>query len=98
MTKRVHDELMAGLQEALAYSKGRRTGAKAHKVKVRQVDVKKARTALRLSQSEFATTFGVSVKTVQNWEQGERTPRGAALVLLNVIERNPNAVQEAIRA
>lgn len=98
MTKRAHDKIMAGLQDAISYSEGKRSAAKTHRVKVREVDVKKARAALSLSQSEFAATFGVSLKTVQNWEQGERSPRGAARVLLNVIEHNPKAVQAAISA
>lgn len=97
MSKRVYNEIMEGLQEAIAYSRGEKTAAKAHRVKVREVNVKKARGALNLTQDQFAAAFGVSLKTVQNWEQGQREPRGAARVLLNVIERNPKAVQEAIR-
>jgi len=98
MTKRVHDEIMSGLQDAIAYSKGKHAGSKTHRVKVREVDVRKARTSLKLTQEQFAQAFGVSPQTIRNWEQGQRQPRGAALVLLNVIERNPKAVRDAISA
>ena len=74
MSKRVHDEIMSGLQDAIAYSEGKRTGAKTHRVKVREVDVNKARLALKLTQQEFADTFGVSPQTIRNWEQGQRKP------------------------
>ena len=45
-----------------------------------------------LSQSRFATLLGVSVRTLQDWEQGRRAPSGAARTLLLVAERNPRAL------
>jgi putative transcriptional regulator len=45
-----------------------------------------------LSQSEFAALLGVSVKTLQNWEQGRRSPHGAARVLLHVAEKHPDVL------
>src|SRR5262249_50700195 len=59
-------------------------------------DVKAVRASLRASQSEFALMIGVSVATLQNWEQGRRTPDGPALALLRVAARNPKAVAEAL--
>lgn len=49
------------------------------------------------SQKEFADLFGVSLRTLQQWEQGRRSPQGAAQVLLKVISYNPKIVQEALR-
>ena len=60
-------------------------------------DIKRIRRRLELSQSEFAELFGLSVRTVENWEQGRREPEGPALVLLRVIERNPDAVLDALK-
>ncbi len=60
-------------------------------------NVRKVREKLNLSQSEFAAKFGFSAACVRNWEQGRNSPAGAARVLLAVIERNPQAVEEAIR-
>jgi putative transcriptional regulator len=49
-----------------------------------------------LTQEQFAARFGFSVATLRHWERGDRNPQGAALVLLNVIERDPNAVMRAL--
>lgn len=58
--------------------------------------VAEIREQLGLSQSEFASLLGVSVRTLQDWEQGRRVPSGAARTLLLVAERNPKAVLEVI--
>ena len=62
----------------------------------RPVDIRAIRERLGLSQSEFALMIGVSVSTLQNWEQGRRTPEGPARALLKVVEENPEAVLEAL--
>jgi len=60
------------------------------------IDIKLIRSRLGLSQSEFALMIGVSVSTLQNWEQGRRTPEGPARALLKVVEQKPEAVLEAL--
>jgi putative transcriptional regulator len=47
-----------------------------------------------LSQSRFATLLGVSVRTLQDWEQGRRMPSGAARTLLLIAHKNPMALLE----
>ena len=47
-----------------------------------------------LSQSRFATLLGVSVRTLQDWEQGRRSPSGAARTLLLIAHKNPMALLE----
>jgi putative transcriptional regulator len=49
-----------------------------------------------MSQSQFAAYFGVSVRTVQEWEQGRAVPSGAARAFLTVIDREPDAVRRAL--
>ncbi len=61
-------------------------------------EVKKIRAKLHKSQVEFAHMIGVSVDTLQNWEQGRRRPEGPALALLRVAEVAPEAVLEALHA
>ena len=56
------------------------------------------RSKLRLSQNKFAELLGISVKTLHNWEQGRRTPTGAARVLLRVASRHPEVVLEEAAA
>ncbi|MCZ7672976.1 MAG: helix-turn-helix domain-containing protein [Chloroflexi bacterium] len=60
-------------------------------------DVKQIRERYKLSQTEFAALMGISVKTLQNWEQGRRTPRGAARVLLQVADKHPEAVWDVVQ-
>ena len=55
------------------------------------------RKTMGLSQRAFARLVGVSVKTLQNWEQGRRQPSGPAAVLLTVLVADPGAVMRAVR-
>jgi putative transcriptional regulator len=48
----------------------------------------------KLSQSQFAKLLGVSVRTLQEWEQGRKQPSGAAKTLLKVAEKYPDILQE----
>ena len=59
-------------------------------------EIKMVRKTLNVSQSEFAMMIGVSVRTLQNWEQGRRKPEGPAKALLRVASKNPKAVLEAL--
>ncbi len=69
---------------------------KSGKGKRLKVDVPKNITAIRekmgLSQSEFAELLCVSIRTLQDWEQGRRKPSGPAYALLRVAVRNPKAL------
>ena len=84
-----------GLNEAIEFSKGNTKGAMVHKFS--PLDVKRIRSNVGLSQNEFATAFGISVSTLRHWERGDRTPQGPALVLLNVVDKEPQAVFKALR-
>ena len=64
----------------------------------RPADVKSIRVKLGKSQSEFALMIGVSLATLQNWEQGRRMPEGPARALLKVAADNPKAVADALGA
>jgi putative transcriptional regulator len=59
-------------------------------------DVRSIREKLGLSQETFAERFQLSLRTVQEWEQGRRVPEGPARVLLRVIEREPEAAARAL--
>lgn len=64
----------------------------------RPLDVKAMRQGLQLTQEQFAQTFGLELRTVQDWEQGRVQPTGAARTLLKIIERDPDAVRRALAA
>lgn len=54
--------------------------------------IAQTREAMSLSQAQFAKLLGVSVRTLQEWEQGRRAPSGAARVLILIASRNPKAL------
>ena len=64
--------------------------------KMEPSEVTRIRQNMKLSQAKFAALMGISVRTLQNWEQGYRSPTGSAKVLLNIAKKNPKAVLEAV--
>lgn len=87
-------EIAAGLEDAKAHVEGHRPRAKLHSPK--PINVKAIREKTGMSQEKFCATFGISLGTLRHWEQGLRSPRGTARVLLKVVEQNPKAVIKAI--
>jgi putative transcriptional regulator len=85
-----------GLTEAVAHAKGKRVGV--NEYQPYEVDVVSLRKRLGLTQVQFAARFGFSVATLRHWERGDRMPHGPALVLLNLIDREPQAVMRALAA
>ncbi len=61
------------------------------------VDIKLIRAKLGMTQQEFAKTFHLSLATLRDWEQRRVRPDQAARTLLRVIERNPEAVRNALK-
>jgi len=88
-------EISAGLSEAINHAKGEETKIIEHTVE--DLNIKAIRETTGMSQQKFCATFGISVGTLRNWEQGLRSPRGTARVLLQVVKHNPTAIIEAIQ-
>ena len=84
------ESIQRGLHEAIAHAKGKQAGVKVWRPA--PVDVAAVRDRIGLTQSQFAQRFGVSVATLRHWERGDRSPQGPALVLLNLIDRDPAGV------
>ncbi|MEW8537843.1 MAG: helix-turn-helix domain-containing protein [Candidatus Thiodiazotropha endolucinida] len=61
-------------------------------------EVKAIRESMGFSQARFARTFGVSKRTVENWEQGRRCPTGAARTLLRLVEADPGYARRILNA
>ena len=91
---KTYKSIKQGLDEALEFSKGKKTRAVVHEFK--PVDVKNIRAKVGMSQSEFASAFGISVSTLRHWERGDRKPNGPALVLLTVVAKEPRVVLNAL--
>lgn len=87
--------IQRGLQQAIRHRKGKRVaGLRLHAPP--NVDVRAVRKRTGLTQEEFAATFAIGLGALRHWERGDRKPRGATLVLLNVIAKDPQAVLRAL--
>ncbi|MEA2692940.1 MAG: putative transcriptional regulator [Acidobacteriota bacterium] len=87
--KRIRDigaEILDGIREIKSGQVGR---------VVTFPSVAETRARVGLSQTEFARLLGVSVRTLQEWEQGRRSPSGPARMLLAIAYKNPRALLEA---
>ena len=94
MKAKMFDELVASVRQAGQIRRG--AARPSRRRTYRAADVAAIREGLRKSQAEFAAMIGVSVATLQNWEQGRRVPHGPARALLRVAAANPRAVERAL--
>ena len=94
MKRQIFEELLGSVREAGAILRGRQEPSRRTVVRSSGVRVIRERTSL--SQSQFADLIGVSVKTIQNWEQDRRRPTGPAAALLSIIEHDPALAVKAI--
>jgi putative transcriptional regulator len=92
---KAYASIKRGLQQAIRHRQGKKVAALELHVPP-QVDVKAVRERTGLTQEEFAATFAISLGALRHWERGDRKPRGTALVLLNVIAKDPQAVLRAV--
>lgn len=88
----IGQEILDGIREIKAYKAGRVS------LKTRELEEPSSpqdiRRKLNLSQSAFAGLMGVSLRTVQDWEQGRRQPSGPAKSLLRIAEQRPEVFME----
>lgn len=89
MAKRdIGQEILDGIREVKDYKAGKKA------LRVRSLKAPSSprviRQRLKLSQSAFAGLMGVSLRTVQDWEQGRRKPSGPAIALLRIAEQKPD--------
>lgn len=105
---RMYDLLKEGLEEAIAYEKGRSKNVRVKKVRIDSAeipehpkdyqadDIKRLRKKLNCSQSLLAAYLNVSLNTIQAWEQETRRPNHAALRLLEIMDKGPNFLASMI--
>lgn len=73
-----------------------KSGVATRTTRVEVPPIAATRNAIGFSQSQFAELLGVSVRTLQEWEQGRRQPSGAAKTLLRVAEAHPDVLKELV--
>ncbi|MDP1546880.1 MAG: helix-turn-helix domain-containing protein [Anaerolineales bacterium] len=93
MSKRdIGQEILEGIRDVKAYKAGKKA-LRVHTLK-EPAPPRVIRTKLKLSQSAFAGLMGVSLRTVQDWEQGRRKPSGPAVALLRIAEQKPEVFMQ----
>ena len=95
MKAELFDELLESVRHGGAIARGQKRASR--RTKIDEPDVAAIRSTYDLSQEQFASLLGISVQTLQNWEQGRRRPQGPARVLLRVAAKHPRAVLDTIR-
>ncbi len=95
MKEELFNELVASVREGGKILRGKTKSSRSFVVET--PNVKKIRSSYGLSQPEFAALMGISIKTLQNWEQGRRVPEGAARVLLQVAAKHPEVIWEVVK-
>jgi putative transcriptional regulator len=95
MKNDMFEELVTSVREGGAILRGEVVPSR--KFAVSAPDIRQIRENYALSQSQFAALLGISIATLQNWEQGRRAPKGAARVLLQVAAKHPDAVWDVVR-
>jgi putative transcriptional regulator len=96
----IFDDMREALQSAAAYERGETVNLRATRIPPRPKEIspreiRRIRRALKASQPLFARYLNVSTNAVRSWEQGTRRPRQAALKLLVIAKRNPQALLSA---
>ena len=89
------DKEMEQFQNDLLKSVRQMKAGKGRTTTVKVSIATEARNRVGLSQAAFAALLGVSVRTLQDWEQGRREPSGAAKTLLRIAAKNPEVVKGA---
>ena len=90
MSKAAFDKIADGLHEALAFARGTRGTARLHVPA--DIDVRAVRARTGLSQDGFASSFGVTVHQIRQWEQGRNRPLGAMRAYLMAIGRDHEVI------
>ena len=93
MAKKIDNDMLQFQEDLLQSVRQMKAGKAARTAVVALTAAADARAKVGVSQSEFATLLGVSVRTLQDWEQGRREPSGAAKTLLRIAASTPEAIR-----
>ncbi len=91
------ERILRGLDQAIAWARGEDVSVRVTTVEVPIIDVRTVRRKLKLSQAQFAAKFGFPPATLRNWEQGRTRPDTPTRVLLAVIAKHPEVVEDVLR-
>lgn len=90
--------LIKAVREAIAVANGTAKPGTYRIHTPEEIEARSVRVRMGLTQAEFAKRFGLDLATLRDWEQGRKTPTGAASTLLRVIAKEPKAVMRALQS
>ena len=96
MEKERFEDFLQSIDEMNAHRRGERDLSAENIHFVGEPDPRQIRARMGLSQEDFAHLLGISVRTLQNWEQGRRSPTGPAMKLLQIAARHPKILLEMV--
>jgi len=88
--------IIEGLEQAIAWTRGQNERVRVTLLDVPEIDIRGVRRKMGLSQAKFATKFGFPPGILRNWEQGRSYPDAPTRVLLAVIAKHPEAVEDVL--
>ena len=94
MDEKLFNELLASVDEMDKIRRGKKRASRRTTVAELKVEVVREQTGL--SQTHFARLIGVSKRTLENWEQGRRSPTGPARALLKIVAKDPEGAVRAL--
>ena len=94
MDEKLFNELLASVEEMGKIRRGTKRASRRTTVTELKVEVVREQTGL--SQTRFARLIGVSKRTLENWEQGRRSPTGPARALLKIVAKDPEGAVRAL--
>lgn len=96
MDEKMFAELEESLREGMEIVRGEKQPSRTFQLDA--PDIKAIRENMHLTQQQFAALMGISMRTLQNWEQGRRSPEGPARVLLQVAAKHPQALLDVVHS
>lgn len=96
MDKKLFNELIDSVEEMDKIRRGKKRASR--RTVIKEIKVAAVREKTGLSQTRFARLIGVSKRTVENWEQGRRTPSGPARALLKIVSQDPEGAVRALHS
>ena len=96
MDEKLFNELVDSVEEMDKIRRGKKRASR--KTVVKEIKAADVREQTPLSQTRFARLIGVSKRTVENWEQGRRTPSGPARALLKIVAQDPEGAVRALHS
>jgi len=84
----ITDMMEAGLETSFTQRELNQLGVEIPKSSITPTDIKNIRQLMQVSQAVFAKLLNVSISSIRQWEQGQRTPSGSTIILLELLERD----------